>query len=394
MKTLYRIFILALAAMTTQSATASTQVTLGATASSRGAAIELALGNALVEALGSHVFSVSTKTGDSFHSMSTSVTAGRIYDFEVLEEYETFNGVHVRLLVNLTDQNLSRIAPKEVKTWKQRIDETHSLDVAQRTVGNYRRVLNEFLVGPRNQLNAGYAFVLRSYDVRSVDSDSISGNIYVDVTVNQSWWNTYYHLVSVLAPQGSQVLQEGELNINRNVARVSYGKGGPVDRSLQYDLAHPLPVRLSVGKNTSQFILYKNALLVSAQPMTMDTATNAYQKQQARLGEISMTQGKVAAGTAVVDRNKSALSCGSVMSGKSAVYCGERFTIKIPFDSRNESEVIEMMNEGLNAELNLFGSACEKDCVLFKEKTFHDMSETELIIEAIQRARSRNHRRY
>lgn len=394
MKTLYQILILALAAMTTQSATASTQVTVGATASSRGEAIEQALGDALVEALGSHVFSVSTKTGDSFHSMSTSVTAGRIDDFEVLEEYETFDGVHVRLLVNLTDQNLSRIAPKEIKTWKQRIDETHSLDMAQRTVGEYRRVLDEFLVGPRNQLNAGYAFVLRSYDVRSVDSGSISGNIYVDVTVNQSWWNTYYDLVSVIAPQGSQVLQEGELNVHGKVARVSYGKGGPVDRSLQYDLAHPLPVRLSVGKLTSQFILYKNALLVSAQPMTMDTATNAYQRQQARLGEISMTQGKVAAGTAVVDRNKSALSCGSVVSGKSAVYCGERFTIKIPFDARNESEVIEMMHEGVNAELNLFGSACENDCDLFKEKTFHDMSVPELIIEAFMSARSRNQHRY
>ncbi|PFG08859.1 MULTISPECIES: hypothetical protein [unclassified Marinobacter] len=394
MSTIFRTLTFALAAMTAQAATASTQVTVGATAANRDAAIELALGDALVEALGSHVFSVSTKTGDSFNSMSTSVTAGRIDDFEVLEEYETFDGVHVRLSVNLTDQNLSRIAPKEIKTWEQRIDETHSLDMAQRTVGNYRRVLDEFLVGPRNQLNAGYAFVLRSYDARAVDTGSISGNIYVDVTVNQSWWNTYYHLVSVLAPQGSQVLDEGPLKVHRNVARVDLEKSGRVDRTLQYDLAHPLPVRLSVGGLTSQFILYKNALLISAQPMTLDTATNNHQVGQARRGEISMMKGNVAGGTAVVDRYKSALSCGSVVRYESAVYCGERFTIKIPFDARNESEVIEMMNEGLNAELNLFGSACEKDCDIFKEKTFHDMSESELIIEAIQSARSRNHRRY
>lgn len=394
MNTMCRTITFALAAMTAQAALASTQVTVGATASNRDAAIELALGDALVEALGSHVFSVSTKTGDSFRSMSTSVTSGRIDDFEVLEEYETFDGVHVRLSVNITDQNLSRIAPKEIKTWEQRIDETHSLGMAQRTVGDYRRVLNEFLVGPRNQLNAGYAFVLRSYDVRSVDSGSISGNIYVDVTVNQSWWNTYYHLVSVLAPQGNEVLDEGPLKVDGQVARVNLTKSGRVDRALQYDLAHPLPVRMSVGGLTSQFILYKNALLLSAQPMTMDTAKSGFQVGQARRGEISMMQGNIAAGTAEVDRYKSDLSCGELVKGKSAVYCGERFTIKIPFDARNESEVIEMMNEGLNAELNLFGSACEKDCDIFKERTFHDMSGSELIIEAIQNARSRNNRRY
>ncbi len=384
MNTLCRTLTFALAAMTVQAATASTQVTVGATAPSRDAAIELALGGALVDALGSHVFSVSTKTGDSFNSMSTSVTAGRIDDFEVLEEYETFDGVHVRLSVNLTDQNLSRIAPKEIKTWEQRIDETHSLDMAQRTVGDYRRVLDEFLVGPRNQLNAGYAFVLRSYDVRSVDAGAISGNIYVDVTVNQSWWNTYYHLVSVLAPQGNQVLDEGPLKVARNVARVNFEKSSRVDRTLQYDLAHPLPVRLSVGGLTSQFILYKNALLISAQPMTLDTATNNYQVGQAQRGEISMMKGNVASGTAVVDRYKSAISCGILVSGKSAVYCGERFTIKIPFDAESESEVIdEMMNGGLNAELDLYGTACEKDCDVFKEKTFHDMSQWDLIKEAI-----------
>ena len=384
MSTIFRTLTFALVAMTAQAATASTQVTVEATAANRDAAIELALGDALVEALGSHVFSVSTKTGDSFNSMSTSVTAGRIDDFEVLEEYETFDGVHVRLSVNLTDQNLSRIAPKEIKTWEQRIDETHSLDMAQRTVGNYRRVLDEFLVGPRNQLNAGYAFVLRSYDARAVDTGSISGNIYVDVTVNQSWWNTYYHLVSVLAPQGSQVLDEGPLKVHRNVARVDLEKSGRVDRTLQYDLAHPLPVRLSVGGLTSQFILYKNALLISAQPMTLDTATNNYQVGQAQRGEISMMKGNVASGTAVVDRYKSAISCGILVSGKSAVYCGERFTIKIPFDAESESEVIdEMMNGGLNAELDLYGTACEKDCDVFKEKTFHDMSQWDLIKEAI-----------
>ena len=100
MNTLCRTLTFALAAMTVQAATASTQVTVGATAPSRDAAIELALGDALVDALGSHVFSVSTKTGDSFNSMSTSVTAGRIDDFEVLEEYETFDGVHDRRILS------------------------------------------------------------------------------------------------------------------------------------------------------------------------------------------------------------------------------------------------------------------------------------------------------
>lgn len=386
MNALCRTLTFALTAMTVQTATANTQVTVGATAPNRDAAIELALGDALVDALGSHVFSVSTKTGDTFKSMSTSVTSGRVDDFEVLEEYETFDGVHVRLSVNITDQNLSRIAPKEIKTWEQRIDETHSLDMSQRTVGNYRRVLDEFLVGPRNQLNAGYAFVLRSYDVRSVDSGSISGNIYVDVTVNQSWWNTYYHLVSVLAPQGNQILDEGPLKVDGQVARVNLEKSGRVDRALQYDLAHPLPVRMSVGGLTSQFTLYKNALLLSAQPMTIDTAKSGFQVGQARRGEISMMQGNVAAGTAEVDRYKSDLSCGELVKGKSAVYCGERFTIKIPFDAKNESEVIEMMSEGLSTELNIFGSACEKGCAVFTEKTFHDRSVMDLIVEGIKNA--------
>lgn len=362
MKATWRVLTLTLAAMTSQAVVADTSVTVSATAPSRGQAIQQALGDALVDALGSHVFSVTTMTDGQLNSMSTAVTSGRVNSYDIIEEYKTYDGVHVRLSVNLTDQDLSSIAPKEITTWDQRIEDTQTLDVAQRTVGEYRRVLDDFLIGPRHQLTAGYAFVLRSYDVSQVDSETLKGHIYVDVALNQSWWNTYYQLVGALDPQGRAAINEGPITVIDNAARADLMASHRVDKSLQYDLVHPLPVKLKVGSKDAQFILYKNALLISAQPMTADTAKTSHQFAQAERGEISMTQGNVAPGTAKIDREKSALSCGSVIQSKSAVYCGDRFTIKIPFEARNESEVIDMMNQGVKAELNLFGSACESDC--------------------------------
>lgn len=367
MKTSLQLVGFALALMVGSAAAAQTTVNVGATASTRDEAIEQALGDALVEALGSHVFSVTTMTDDQFSSMSTSVTSGRIDDYEILEEFETFDGVHVRLAVDLSDQDLASLAPKEVKTWEQKIEDTRSLDMAQRTVGQYRNALDEFLVGPRHQLNSGYAIVLRSYDVTAVDSNSVSGHIYVDVSLNQSWWNTYYNLVGVLTPQGSDVVKEGRITVVNDAAQVDPGYNSRVDKSLQYDLAHPLPVRLSVGKNVARFILYKNALLISAQPMTEDTAETGYQLEQAERGEISMTKGNVPAGDAIIDREKSALGCGVVTAVNSAVYCGERFTIKIPVKARDEAELIDTMKQGVKVELDLYGSACENDCDIFEE---------------------------
>src|SRR5690554_1683680 len=159
---------------------ADTVVTVGASGATRDQAIESALGDALVEALGTHVFSVTTMTGDQFASMSTAVSGGRIKSFEVLDEIETFDGVHVQLSVELSDADVEGFAPKETVTWADRIEETHGWDHAQRTINQYRGLLDDFLRGPKHQVHAGYAFVLRSYDVDTVDSSSLSGNIYVD----------------------------------------------------------------------------------------------------------------------------------------------------------------------------------------------------------------------
>lgn len=358
----FRALVFVLCGLTVYPALADITVTIGATASSRDAAIERALGEALVEALGSHVFSVATMTDEQFSFMSTSVTSGRVTDYEVLDEYETFDGVYVRVAVNLTDQDLAGIAPREVDTWEQKIEDTKALDVAQRTVGEYRRVLDEFLVGPRNQLYAGYAFVLRSYDVDSVDARAVKGSIYVDVIVNQSWWNTYYQLVDALTPQGGQTLSEGPMEVVNGVARPNPAESAEIDKPLQYELAHPLPVRLAVGNNASTFILYKNALLVSAQPMTDETAKNDYQQSQANNREISMTQGNVRLDNAQVDAAKSSLECGTISLGESAVYCGNQFTVKIPFEAKNESEIIDMMKKGLKIDLDLYGRHCENGC--------------------------------
>jgi len=146
-----------------------------------------------------------------------------------------------------------------------------------------------------------------------------------------------------------------------------------VDKSLRYDLAHPLPVRLSVGRNVSNSILYKNALLVSAQPMTEDSAQTGYQRSQVTRGEISLTKGNVVAGDAELDKRKSDLQCGSVERGASAVYCGRRFTVKIPFEAANEAEVIEIMRRGVKAELSLYGNhVCEYDCDLLDDDPAED----------------------
>jgi len=279
-----------------------------------------------------------------------------------LDEYETFDGVYVRVSVDLTDQDLAGIAPREVDTWHQKIEDTKALDAAQRTVGEYRRVLDEFLVGPRHQLNAGYAFVLRGYDVDAVDTRAVKGSIYVDVILNQSWWNTYYQLIGALTPQGRQTVLEGPMEVVNKVARPNLDESAGVDKSLQYELAHPLPVRLAVGNNVSTFILYKNALLVSAQPMTDDTAKNDYQRGQANSWEISMTQGNVRPDNATVDSGKSSLDCGTVSAGDSAVYCGNQFSVKIPYEAQNESEIIDMMKRGLTVDLDLYGSRCEHGC--------------------------------
>jgi len=361
-------------------AVANTVVTVGATGSDRDSAIESALSRALVETLGSQVFSVTTMNGDQFHSMATAVTSGRVHSYELLEEREIFDGVHVRLQVTLTEKDIAGIVPEEIKTWDQRIEDVRSWDQAQQSVGEYRRLLDEFLVGPRHQLNAGYAIVLRSYYVSAVDAHQIKGHIYVDIIVNQSWWDTYYRLVRILAPQGNQVIPEGPLKVFNDTAAVDLASSRRVDQSLRYDLAHPLPVRLSVGRNVSNFILYKNALLVSAQPMTEDSAQTGYQQSQATRGEISLTKGNVVGGDAKIDKRKSDLQCGSVQQGASAVYCGQSFTVKIPFEAANEAEVIEVMQRGVRAELSLYGNnTCEHDCDLFDDDRTDDTDPNELL---------------
>jgi len=362
MKSTFRMLAFALAGFIAQPVLGDTTVTVGATGSNRDAAIERAIGDALVDALGSHVFSVTTMTDEQFSTMSTSVTAGRVIDYTVLDEYETFDGVYVRISVNLTDNDLSGIAPQEVDTWHQKIEDTKSLDVAQRTVGEYRRVLDEFLVGPRNQLHSGYAFVLRGYDVDSVDTRALKGSIYVDVIINQSWWNTYYQLVGALTPQGSQTVLEGPMEVVNKVAKPNLVLSSQVDRSLVYELAHPLPVRLTVGNNVSMFTLYKNALLVSARPMTEDTAISEGQKRQANRREISMMKGNIRSGNAQIDSGKSSIDCGTVSVGDSAVYCGNQFTVQIPYEAKNESEIIDMMKKGLKVDLDLYGPYCEHGC--------------------------------
>ncbi|WP_417568042.1 hypothetical protein [Marinobacter sp.] len=361
-------------------AVANTVVTVGATGSDRDSAIEAALSRAFVETLGSQVFSVTTMNGDQFHSMATAVTSGRVHSYELLEEREIFDGVHVRLQVTLTEKDIAGIVPEEIKTWDQRIDGVRSWDQAQQSVGEYRRLLDEFLIGPRHQLNAGYAIVLRSYDVSAVDVHQIKGHIYVDVIVNQSWWDTYYRLVRTIVPQGNQVIPEGPLKVFNGTAAVDSASSRRVDKGLRYDLAHPLPVRLSVGRNVSNFILYKNALLVSAQPMTEDSAQTGYQQSQATRGEISLTKGNVVGGDARIDRRKSDLQCGSVQQGASAVYCGQRFTVKIPFEASNEAEVIETMQRGVRAELSLYGNnTCERDCDLFDDDRAEDPDPNKLL---------------
>ena len=362
---------------------ANTVVNVSATGTDRDAAIEAALGKALTEALGSQVFSVTAMNGDQFHSLSTAVTSGRVENYQVLEERETFEGVHVRLRVDLADKDMAQLVPEEIKTWSQRIEHARSWDRAQRSVGEYRAILDEFLVGPRHQLNAGYAIILRSYDVEAVDENRISGNIYVDITVNQSWWNIYYRLVQALTPQGNQVIKEGRLKVARDTAGVDLRSSHRVDKSLRYDLAHALPVRLSVGKKVASFILYKNALLVSARPMTEDSARTDYHRLQAARGEISLTKGNVIRGNAEVDKHKSALDCGVVEQGGSAVYCGKRFTVKIPFEAANESEVIETMQRGVRAELSLYGNSCEHDCDLFNNDSEEQPDTTELLEQMI-----------
>jgi hypothetical protein len=367
-------------------AVANTVVTVGATGSDRDSAIDAALSKALVETLGSQVFSVTTMNDDQFHSMATAVTSGRVYSYDLLEEREIFDGVHVRLQVTLADKDIAGIVPEEIKTWDQRIEDVRSWDQAQQLVGQYRRLLDEFLIGPRHQLNAGYAIVLRSYDVSAVDVHQITGSIYVDIIVNQSWWDTYYRLVHTLAPQGNQVIPEGPLKIFNDTAAVDLVSSRRVDKSLRYDLAHPLPVRLSVGRNVSNLILYKNALLVSAQPMTEDSAQTGYQQSQATRGEISLTKGNVVGGDAQLDKRKSNLQCGSVERGASAVYCGDRFTVKIPFEAANEAEVIQIMRRGVKAELSLYGNhVCEYDCHLLDDDPADNSDANEMLKQFLSR---------
>lgn len=361
-------------------AVANTVVTVGATGSDRDSAIDAALSKALVETLGSQVFSVTTMNGDQFHSMATAVTSGRVHSYDLIEEREIFDGVHVRLQVTLAEKDIAGIVPEEIETWDQRFEDVRSWDQAQQSVGEYRRLLDEFLVGPRHQLHAGYAIVLRSYDVSAVDVHRITGHIYVDIIVNQSWWDTYYRLVRTLAPQGNQVIPEGPLKVSSDTAAVDLVSTGRVDKSLRYDLAHPLPVRLSVGRNVSNFILYKNALLVAAQPMTEDSAQTGYQRSQATRGEISLTKGNVVSGDARIDKEKSDLQCGSLERGASAVYCGHRFTVKIRYEAANEAEVIEIMRRGVKAELSLYGNhVCEHDCYLLDDDSADDSDANELL---------------
>ncbi|RCW62549.1 hypothetical protein DET61_12420 [Marinobacter nauticus] len=367
-------------------AVANAVVTVGATGSDRDAAIDVALSKALVEALGSQVFSVTTMNGDQFHSMATAVTSGRVQSYELLEEREIFDGVHVRLEVTLAEKDIAGIVPQEIKTWDQRIEDVQSWDQAQQSVGEYRRLLDGFLAGPRHQLNAGYAIVLRSYDVSAVDTYQLKGHVYVDIIVNQSWWDTYYRLVRTLAPQGNQVIREGPLKVSNDTAAVDLVSSRRVDKSLRYDLAHPLPVRLSVGRNVANFILYKNSLLVSAQPMTEDSAQTGYQQSQATRGEISLTKGNVVGGDAKIDKRKSDLQCGSVGRGASAVYCGHRFTVKIPFEAANEAEVIEIMRRGVKAELSLYGHhVCEFDCHLLDDDHADDSDANGMLKEFLSR---------
>ena len=136
-------------------AVANTVVTVGATGSDRDSAIEAALSKALVETLGSQVFSVTTMNGDQFHSMATAVTSGRVHSYDLLEEREIFDGVHVRLQVTLAEKDIAGIVPEEIKTWDQRIEDVRSWAEAQQLVGEYRRPLSGFRVGPGHQRQPG-----------------------------------------------------------------------------------------------------------------------------------------------------------------------------------------------------------------------------------------------
>lgn len=361
--------------LSTLTAAEPIDVTVSAVGVDREAAIQNGLGDALKDALGTQVFVVSSMSDDQLHSASTAITSGRINDYAIVDERSVHEGVFVTLNVTLDSNSLGSDNRQYVTTWSERIDQTATLTLAQDIVGNYRSALQEFLVGPKHQLNAGYAFVLRSYEVTDIGPDSLAGFVLVDIVVNESWWDTYYQLVGSMTAQGATTIQEGPVTVVGDDARVNWGIRSKIDRSLQYDLAHPLPVVLTVGDTKSRFLLYKNALLDSAQPMTHDTAQTDHQIAQAERGSISMLKGNVHAGDVMVDEDKSDLRCGSTSSSNAVVYCGTRFTVAIPFDAENEAEIIDMMNRGLNYNLDLFGLRDEA------RKIDDTPSQAELIME-------------
>lgn len=307
---------------------------------SRDAAIENALERALPQALGTAYFSVTSESGDSIDSVATSVSRGTVVDYEILSESEVFDGYQVSVEATISGEAMREQAAVEVTSWEDQLNQAHKTDRAQEQLREQSRVLERYLGSPGEMLDRGYALVLRSYVIDDVSGNQVSGRAFVDVHVNQSWWQSFYDLAEAITPvNDGETVAVGPFSDTNGV---SDQDAAHIDQTLSESVQTPIPVTVEVpGLGHNTFFLSANTISVGGYMVyghdgfnADDVLSRAYVKGDPQ----SRTPQEL------INQKRSDLQW---VSRDGDVAGGNRFTVVVDFEKGSEEKVIEAMSKGL-----------------------------------------------
>lgn len=309
---------------------------------SREAAVENALERALPQAMGTAFFSVTSESGGSIDSVSTSISRGTVTDYEVISESEAFDGYQVSVQAKVSGEAMRDQAQVEVTSWEDKLNQVHQSSRAQQQLRDQRRVLERYLGSSGEILERGYAFVLRSYVIDEVGADSVSGRAFVDVHVNQSWWNGFYDLAGAITPvNDGEVVRVGPFT---GIEDVSSNVGGYIDSTLEDAVQTPIPVTVDVrGLGHNTFFLSANTISVGGYMLYGESGGFEADSRLSR----SYIHGDPESSTpqTLINQERSDLSW---RARRGNVAGGHRFTVVLDFEKKSEEKVIEAMSNGLD----------------------------------------------
>lgn len=311
------------------------------------AAKEDALRASLEKALGSTLFVVRSAGMGSVsrtRATSTSVTSGNVRSYET-QSVQSVGGKY-RVVINAKVAPLTKYeagGDVEIRSWE---DEARSISVTkelQRKLREYKRLLVDFRGTLLDQFRAGYSVSLRSYEITSVNGDSLDGNLLIDIHVNQSYWNTYYNILRALEPVNSTgLVYEGPLD---STQRSAVGTANAVDGYLKDALARPVPIRVGVeGVASTDVVLFKNAayrgwgLVEAIHSPNVNAEISTYRSVGLPLGSSEVA--------GLFDEERSDLDCRPSYYKESAFVCGKLITLTLPFSVKDERALTERLLRG------------------------------------------------